>query len=196
MNQPLDSKVLAQLFTEARSHHHWTDRPVTDADLQKIYDLFKWAPTSVNSMPARFIAVRSNEAKQKLLPALMESNRAQVLQAPVSVIIAYDEKFYEKLDKLWPAYDVKPYFTQDAKTSFDTAFRNSSMQGAYFMLAARSLGFDVGPLSGFNNGTLDEIFFKGTSLKSNFICMVGEGDPKGLYARGPRLDFEESFEIA
>ncbi|MDC0678371.1 malonic semialdehyde reductase [Sorangium atrum] len=196
MKKILAPDALEQLFTEARSYHDWTDQDVTEDDLKTIYELFKWGPTSVNSMPARFLNIRSNEAKEKLYPALMETNRRQVKRAPATIIVAYDEKFYERLDELWPAFDVKPYFTSNLQMSHETAFRNSSLQGAYLMLAARALGFDVGPLSGFDNALVDELFFKGTSLKSNFICMIGHGKPEGLYPRGPRLDYETSVKTA
>ncbi|WP_437999321.1 malonic semialdehyde reductase [Sorangium sp. So ce185] len=192
MTKILPPEALRQIFTEARSYHDWTEQDVTDDDLKAIYELFKWGPTSVNSMPARFLNIRSKEAKEKLYPALMESNRRQVERAPATIVIAYDERFYERLDELWPAFDVKPYFTSNLQLSYETAFRNSSLQGAYLMLAARALGFDVGPLSGFDNALVDEAFFKDTSLRSNFICMVGHGRPEGLYPRGPRLSYETS----
>jgi 3-hydroxypropanoate dehydrogenase len=190
MNTAITQEALQQLFTLARTHHAWLDKPVSDAQLQDIYDLAKWGPTRLNSLPMRIVFVKSQAAKDKLMPALMGSNPAQVKAAPVTAIIAYDEKFYDELPTLFPAFDAKPMFVGNAVYSEQTAFRNSSLQGAYFMLAARALGFDVGPMSGFDNAKVDEAFFQGTSWKSNFICNVGYGDAGKLYPRGPRLDFE------
>lgn len=196
MNKPLTQQVIQQLFTEARSHHHWLDKPVSNELIQEIYDLTKWGPTAVNANPMRILFVKSAAAKEKLLPALMGSNVGQVQTAPVTAIIATDEKFYNKLPTLFPAFDAKSMFTANPKMSADTAFRNSSLQGAYFMLAARSLGLDVCPMSGFDNEKIDETFFKGTSWKSNFICNVGYGDLEKVFPRGPRLEFDEACSIA
>jgi 3-hydroxypropanoate dehydrogenase len=195
MRKPISEESLKQIFTEARSYHSWSNQPITEEDLRRLYEVFKWGPTSVNSNPARFIAIQSDEAKEKLYPALSESNRPQVKAAPATIIVAYDENFVETLGELFPAYPVRNYFDGNKQLIYDTAFRNSSFQGAYLMLAARALGFDIGPLSGFDNKMVDETFLKGTSLKSNFLCMVGHGTSEGLYPRGPRLKFEESFKI-
>jgi 3-hydroxypropanoate dehydrogenase len=195
MSTSVTRQALQQIFTEARTHHAWLDTPVSDAQLQEIYDLAKWGPTSVNCVPMRVVFVKSQAAKEKLLPALMGSNPDQVRAAPVTAIIAYDEKFYEELPTLFPAFDAKSLFVGNASYIEQTAFRNSSLQGAYFMLAARALGFDVGPMSGFDNAKVDEAFFHGTSWKSNFICNVGHGDASKLYPRGPRLDFEKACRI-
>jgi 3-hydroxypropanoate dehydrogenase len=161
-----------------------------------VFDLAKWAPTSVNSLPARFLFVKSQAAKAKLIPALAESNVPQVAQAPVTVIVAYDERFFDELPTLFPAFDAKSMFASNPALSEQTAFRNGSLQGAYFMLAARALGLDVGPMSGFDNAKVDEAFFKGTSWKSNFLCNVGYGDAEKLFPRGPRLSFEQACKIA
>lgn len=197
MKTPVSAEAIKQLFTEARSYHSWSDKPVSDAMLRELYEVFKWGPTSVNANPARFLAVRSEEQKAKLITTMGENNAKQVLAAPVTIVVAYDEQFHQKLDTLFPAYDVKPYFAGDAnaKVAYDTAFRNSSFQGAYLMLAARALGLDVGPLSGFDNAKVDELFLKGTTWKSNFLCMVGFGTQEGLYPRGPRLEFGEAVKI-
>ncbi len=162
-----------------------------DALLHDIYDLAKWGPTSLNSQPMRVVFVKSKEAKEKLIPALMGSNIDQVKAAPVTAIIAYDERFFEHLPALFPAFDARPMFASNEALSRETAFRNGTLQGAYLMLAARSLGLDVGPMSGFDNAKVDEAFFKGTSWKSNFICNIGYGDTATLHPRGPRLSFEQ-----
>ena len=186
---------LQQIFTEARTHHAWLDKPVSDAQLHEIFELSKWAPTSANSLPMRIEFVKSEGAKEKLIPALLGSNVAQVKAAPVTAIIAYDEKFYDDLPTLFPAFDMRPMFADNPPKSYESAFRNSTLQGAYFMLAARALGLDVGPMSGFDPVKVDEAFFKGTSWKSNFICNVGYGDASKLYPRGPRLSFDKAVKI-
>ncbi len=192
MKTPLDPKAIEQLFTTARSFHAWTDQPVSDETIQTLYETLKWGPTSVNSNPARFTFIRTQEAKEKLFPSLMPSNVPQVQAAPVTVIIAYDENFTDHLGTLFPAYDAKSFFEGNPKLKYDTAFRNSSLQGAYLIMAARALGLDVCPLSGFDNEKLDQTFFAGTSLRSNFICTLGYGKVEGLYPRGPRLNFEQA----
>ncbi len=195
MNQPISNQAIKQLFTEARSHHAWLDRPVADETLRSVYDLTKWGPTSVNSGPLRIVFVKSPGEKARLLPSLWGSNVDQVKAAPVTAIIAHDVKFYDQLPKLFPAFDAKSLFTSDPATSESTMFRNSSLQGAYFMLAARALGLDIGPMSGFDNARADQAFFEGTTWKSNFLCNVGYGDSAKLYPRGPRLEFEETCRI-
>jgi 3-hydroxypropanoate dehydrogenase len=196
MNSSIVQESIQQVFTEARTHHAWLDREISDEVLAKIFDVSKWGPTSVNSLPARFLFVKSEAAKASLLPALSESNVAQVTAAPVTVVIAFDEQFYKELPTLFPAFDVGALFAGNAPLSEETAFRNSSLQGAYFMLAARALGLDVGPMSGFDNAKVDEIFFSGTSWKSNFLCNIGYGDVAKLSPRGPRLSFEHACKIA
>ena len=195
MHAPVAKVSLAELFTDARTHHAWQQRDVSDELLTQVFDLAKWAPTSVNSLPARFLFVKSQAAKAKLIPALAESNVPQVAQAPVTVIVAYDERFFDELPTLFPAFDAKSMFASNPALSEQTAFRNGSLQGAYFMLAARALGLDVGPMSGFDNAKVDEAFFKGTSWKSNFLCNVGYGVPDKLFPRGPRLDFKQACRI-
>ena len=195
MSVRVAEEVLQQLFTEARPHHGWLDKPVSDAQLREIYDLTKWGPTSVNSLPMRIEFVKSQAAKEKLLPALSGSNVQQVMTAPVTAIIAYDEKFYDELPTLFPAFDARALFVDNAAFSERTAFQSGTLQGAYFMLAARALGFDVGPMAGFDNAKVDEAFFKGTSWKSNFLCNIGYGDVGKLHPRGPRLSFEQASRI-
>lgn len=195
MNQPIAEPALAQLFTRARTYHRWTAEPISDDTLRQLYELTKWGPTSVNSSPVRLVFVRSAEARARLVPALAEFNVEQVRAAPVAAIVAYDERFAEQLPRLFPAYDARPLFDADPKLTYDTAFRNSSLQGAYLILAARALGLDVCPMSGFDNAKLDAAFFAGTSWRSNFLCVLGHGDPAGLYPRGPRLAFDEACRL-
>lgn len=197
MNQhhSLAPEALKQLFTEARTHHHWSSQPVSNETLQALYDLTKWGPTAVNANPLRIVFVKSDEAKAKLIPHLMGSNVDQVKQAPVTAIIAHDERFFDHLPTLFPVADMKPYFENDKAAADVLALRNGSLQGAYFMIAARALGLDVGPMSGFNNAGVDEAFLSGTSWKSNFLVNVGYGDASKVYPRGPRLDFETVAKI-
>jgi 3-hydroxypropanoate dehydrogenase len=195
MHTALAKADLGQLFTEARTHHAWLGKPVSDDLLQEVYDLAKWGPTSANSLPMRILFVKSQAAKEKLFPALMGSNGDQVKAAPVTAVIAYDHKFYEYLPKLSPAFDAKSMFVGNEALIKETELRNGSLQGAYFMLAARALGLDVGPMSGFNNAAVDQAFFQGTPWKSNFLCNVGYGDDTKLYPRGPRHSFEEACKI-
>lgn len=189
----ISEQALQTLFTEARTFSGWQDKDVEDTQLQQIYELMKWAPTSVNSSPIRIVFVKSPMKKNQLISTLAETNQAKVQAAPVTAIIAMDEKFYEKLPQLFPhAPHFQELFLSNPQLANDTAFRNSSLQGAYFILATRALGLDCGPLSGFNNQKLDELFFAGTSWKSNFICNIGYGNREMLYPRGPRLAFEEA----
>ena len=196
MNTPISISSIQQLFTEARTHHGWQDKPVADGLLREIYDLAKWGPTSANSLPMRIVFVKSNSAKEKLMPALAGSNGEQVRAAPVTAIVAYDQKFYDQLPTLFPAFDARSLFASDPSLSEQTAFRNSSLQGAYFILAARALGLDAGPMSGFDNAKVDQAFFENSSWKSNFLCNIGYGDAAKLYPRGPRLSFEQACIIA
>jgi 3-hydroxypropanoate dehydrogenase len=195
MHAPIEKVSLAELFTDARTHHAWQQKDVSDELLNQVFDLAKWAPTSLNCLPARFLFVKSEAAKATLIPALSESNVPQVVAAPVTVVVAYDEKFYDELPTLFPAFDARPLFAANPALSQATAFRNGSLQGAYLILAARALGLDVGPMSGFDNAKVDEAFFKGTSWKSNFLCNIGYGDPEKLFPRGPRLSFEQAGKI-
>jgi 3-hydroxypropanoate dehydrogenase len=196
MSEALGHESIQQLFTEGRTHRHWLDKGVDDAVLSRIFDLAKWGPTSANCLPARFLFVKSEAAKAKLLATLHQGNISHVQAAPVTAIIAYDEKFFDELPTLFPFFDARSLFVSNPALSKETAFRNSSLQGAYFMLAARAVGLDVGPMSGFDNAKVDEAFFKGTSWKSNFLCNIGYGDASKVFPRGPRLAFDRACKIA
>jgi 3-hydroxypropanoate dehydrogenase len=192
MSTPVSMSSIQQLFTEARTHHAWQDKEIADGLLREIYDLAKWGPTSANSSPMRIVFVKSKSSKEKLLPALAGSNGEQVRAAPVTAIIAHDQKFFDQLPRLFPAYDMRPMFVANPASAEQTAFRNSSLQGAYFILAVRALGLDAGPMSGFDNAKVDQAFFENSSWKSNFLCNIGYGDAAKLRPRGPRLDFDEA----
>ncbi len=187
----LDAAGQKLLFIEARTHSAWLDKPVDEELLKQIHDLCKFGPTSVNCCPMRIVFVKSKEAKEKLKPCLAEGNVAKTMAAPVIALIAMDMEFYEKLPRLFPHTDARSWFVGNEDYITSTAFRNSSLQGAYFMLAARALGLDCGPMSGFDNAKLDEAFFSGTKFKSNFICSLGYGDASKLYPRSPRFEFDE-----
>jgi 3-hydroxypropanoate dehydrogenase len=181
-----------QLFTQARTQNGYRPTAVSDEQLRALYDLLKWGPTSANCSPARFQFVRSAQARDKLLACVSAGNASKVKQAPVTVIIGMDMAFHEKLPQLFPHTDARSWFAgNDAKIA-ETAFRNSSLQGGYFIIAARALGLDCGPMSGFDAAKLDAAFWAGTTVKTNFICTLGEGDPSKLFARSPRLSFEEA----
>jgi 3-hydroxypropanoate dehydrogenase len=191
--EALDDRALNQLFRSARTQNKWTDRPVPDARLRELYDLLKMAPTSANASPARFVFIRTPEGKAKLKPALSAGNLEKTMTAPVTVIVAHDLQFYEKLPVLFPhAPDAKNWFTGSYSFAEQTAFRNGSLQGAYLIMAARALGLDAGPMSGFDAAKVDEAFFPGTQWRTNFLVNLGYGDPAGLFPRSPRLDFEEA----
>jgi len=192
---PLDSASLDLLFREARSHNGWQERPVSDALLKELYEIIRWGSTSMNCCPARFVFVRSKTGKERLLSALAPANIDKVLAAPVTVIIAYDLKFHSYMPQLFPHRDVTPIFENDPEFTQTTAFRNGTLQGAYLMLAARSMGLDCGPISGFDNDTLDTEFFANTSIKSNFLCSLGYGDTQKVFQRLPRLDFSTACEL-
>lgn len=191
----LDQQAITRLFTEARSHNGWLDKPVSDEQLHDIYDLMKMGPTSANSCPARLVFVKSEQAKNQLKRCLDEGNVDKSMSAPVVAIIGMDMEFYEKLGKLFPHTDARSWFVGKQEKIQETAFRNSSLQGAYLIMAVRSLGLDAGPMSGFNSSQLDEIFFPDGKVKSNFICAIGYGDNARLYPRGPRLEFDEAARI-
>ena len=192
---PFSKAALDQLFLKARTFKTWKDQPVSDEILHQLYDIFKWGPTSANSSPARIIFVKSAGAKEKLIPCLSPGNVKPTQDAPATAIIAMDLEFYEKLPKLAPHTDARAWYAGKQPLIESTAFRNSSLQGAYLILAARSLGLDCGPMSGFDNAKVDEAFFKETSWKSNFICNLGYGDSSQLHPRAPRLNFEEACQI-
>lgn len=190
-----DDKSLDLIFRTARTHHGWQDKPVPAELLKQVYELAKWGPTSQNSSPMRIVFVQSPEARERLKLALSKGNIEQSMAAPVTAIIAQDMEFYEKMDRLWPRGNPKKGFIENTSLTESTAFRNSTLQGAYFMLAARALGLDCGPMSGFDNAKLDGIFFAGTKIKSNFLCNLGYGDASKLHPRGPRLSFDEVCKV-
>lgn len=189
----LDDAALDTLFHEARTHNKFTSEPVTDDDLRAIYELAKMGPTSANSSPGRFLFLRTQWAKEKLRPALSAGNTDKTMAAPVTVIVAYDPKFYEHLPKLFPHNpDARGWFSDNPGLAEQTAFRNGTLQGAYFIIAARALGFDCGPMSGFDNAKADEAFLADRGWKSNFLINLGHGDPAGVYPRSPRFMFDEA----
>ena len=194
MSKPLPDASLDQIFRTARTHNELGGE-VSDDTLRQLYDLAKWGPTSANMTPARLVFVKSAEAKAKLEPALDEGNRAKTLAAPVTVIVAHDEDFHEKLPYLFPHTDAKSWFEGPREGRREAAFRNGSLQGAYVILAARALGLDTGPMSGFDNAKVDEAFFAGTAVKSNFLINLGHGDTAKLFPRSPRLSFDEAARI-
>ena len=194
MSQPLSDSALDQLFRTARTYNAFAGE-IPDETLHRLYDLLKFGPTAANSTPARFVFVKSAEAKAKLGPALDEGNRAKTLAAPVTVIVGFDEDFHEKLPVLFPHTDAKSWFEGPREGRHVPAFRNGSLQGAYLMLAARALGLDCGPMSGFNAAKVDETFFAGTAIKSNFLVNLGKGDPASIFPRSPRLGFDEAARI-
>ncbi|MFA9217808.1 MAG: malonic semialdehyde reductase [Sphingomonadaceae bacterium] len=191
----LNDAALDTLFYAAHTHNGWQDRPVTDAQLEHLFDLLKWAPTAANGAPARFVFVKSPEAKAQLASCMSAGNAAKTAQAPVTVIIGMDLAFYEQLPKLSPAVDARAWFVGNEALIQSTAFRNSSLQGAYLMLAARAIGLDVGPMSGFDNAKVDQLFFAGTSVQANFVCSLGYGEPDKVRPRAPRLAFAEACRI-
>ena len=188
--------ALDTIFREAHTQNKWTDKPVSPALLMAIYDLMRLAPTAANTSPARIVFVTSDEAKARLKPILAEGNREKTMTAPAIALIGHDLDFYEKLPQLFPNNPkMKDNFVGKPELIQTVAFRNGSLQGAYFILAARALGLDCGPMSGFNNEALDKEFFAGTNIKSNFICAIGHGDPAGVFPRNPRLSFDEACKI-
>jgi 3-hydroxypropanoate dehydrogenase len=188
----ISDAALDQLFRKARTHSAWLPKSVPTELLREIYDLVRFGPTSANSSPARFVFVTSPEAKERLRPALSPGNLDKTMAAPISVIIAYDTEFHEKLPKLFPPRDMRSVFAGKAALIQETAFRNSSLQGAYFILAARALGLDCGPMSGFDAAKVNAEFFPDGKWKANFLCNLGYGDPMKLLPRSPRLSFEEA----
>jgi 3-hydroxypropanoate dehydrogenase len=195
MPHAINDSALDQLFRTARTQNAWMDTPVSPTLLQAVYDLARMGPTSANCSPARFVFVTSAAAKEKLKPFLLPGNVPKVMGAPVTVIIGHDMTFYEKLPQLFPHTDARAWFVGNDKLIETTAFRNGTLQGAYFMMAARALGLDCGPMSGFDNAGVDKAFFDNGPVKSNFICAIGHGDPKAVFARSPRLDFEEACTV-
>ena len=195
MTAPLPESALDQLFVSARTHNAFSGE-VDDATLHRLYDLVRLGPTEANSCPARFVFVKSREAKDKLGPALSEGNYKKTLAAPVTVIVGYDMKFYDKLPVLFPHVDAKSWFEGSPEARlYRVALRGSSMQVAYLILAARALGLDTGPMTGFDNAKVDAAFFAGTSIKSNVLVNLGRGDPSAIFPRSPRLPFDEAARI-
>lgn len=196
MSTPIvDALVLDQLFRSARTHNGWQNKPVADSLLAELHDLMKWGPTSANCWPLRIVFVTSPAAKSRLLPLLLEGNRAKSESAPVTALLGMDLDFPDSLPTLFPHTDAKSWFIGNTALIESTAFRNSSLQGAYFMLAARALGLDCGPMSGFDAAAVDAEFFAGTRIKTNFMCNLGYGDAAALFPRSPRPDFDEVCKI-
>ncbi|NWK76603.1 malonic semialdehyde reductase [Aquitalea sp. LB_tupeE] len=195
MTTPLSTTALEQLFYNARTHSHWQNRAVSNETLHQLFDLLKQCPTSANASPARFVFLKSTDAKEKLRPFLMEGNVEKTLSAPVCVIVAQDMQFYEHLPRLYPHADAKSWFEGNAAAIEATAARNSSLQGAYLIMAARSLGLDCGPMSGFDNAGVDKAFFLDGRFKSNFLINLGYGEAGKLHPRSPRFDFADACQI-
>lgn len=191
----LDNAILATLFTEARTHNVWQNKPVSDELCQQVYQLTKWGATSANCSPARFVFVKSDQEKEKLVACLSPGNQEKTKSAPVTVIIGMDMEFFEKLPQLFPHADAKSWFVGNQALIDGTAFRNSTLQGAYLMLAARAVGLDCGPMSGFDADKINATFFASSKTKVNFICSLGYGDASKLFPRSPRLAFEEACKI-
>ena len=192
MSEAVSMSALSTLFSDARTHNAWLDRPVTDDQLREIYDLLRMAPTSANCSPARFLFIRTPEGKARLRPALSSGNLEKTMAAPVTAIVAWDSHFYDRLPELFPHSDARAWFTSSPALASETAFRNSSLQAAYMIMACRSLGLDCGPLSGFDREKVDAEFFTGTTLQSNLLINIGYGDASKVYPRLPRLAFHDA----
>ncbi len=192
MSKILNDEGLDLVFRVARTHNDWRDQDVSDAVLEAVYDLASMGPTSANCSPMRLVFVRSKAAKECLLPALLEANKAKMMAAPITVIVGYDSEFYDRLPELFPHADARSWFVGNDQLIEQTAFRNGTLQGAYLIVAARALGLDCGPMSGFDNAEVDRLFFPGGRVKSNFLCNLGYGDPSALFPRSPRLAFDEA----
>lgn len=192
----LTQQALDRLFLEARTHNGWLDRPVSDDVLRQVYDLARMGPTAVNTQPMRIVFVRTPEGKERLKPALAAGNLDKTMAAPVTAIIGYDLAFVDTLPRVFPHVDARPWFAGNDAMIQESAFRNSSLQGAYLMLAARAVGLDVGPMSGFDAAKVEAEFFPGSSIRANFLCNLGYGDESKLFPRSPRLDFEDVVTLA
>lgn len=192
----LNQQALDRLFLEARTHNGWLDRPVSDDVLRQVYDLARMGPTAVNTQPMRVVFVRSPEGKERLKTALSPGNLDKTMSAPVTAIIGYDLAFVDTLPRVFPHVDARPWFAGNDAMIQESAFRNSSLQGAYLMLAARAVGLDVGPMSGFDAAKVEAEFFPGTAIRANFLCNLGYGDTSKLFPRSPRLDFEDVVMLA
>ncbi|VBB68745.1 Predicted reductase RutE in novel pyrimidine catabolism pathway [invertebrate metagenome] len=195
MPYTLDDNALDLLFRTARTHNHWRNIPIPDDVLHALHALMCLGPTSANCQPARLLFVKSPEAKARLRPALIEGNIEKTMTAPVTAIIGYDLTFHERLPYTFPQADAQSWFAGNDSLIRETAFRNGTLQGAYLIIAARALGLDCGPMSGFDNAAVDQAFFPNSTSRSNFLCNLGYGDPSGLYPRNPRLSFEEQCQI-
>jgi nitroreductase len=195
MNQALDDAALDTLFRDARSFSHWQERPVSEAQLRQLYELMKWGPTAANACPARIVFVQSAAAKARLKPCLAEGNVDKSMSAPAVAIVGMDLEFYEKLPRLFPHTDARSWYVGKPEKITASVTLNTALQGGYFILAARSLGLDCGPMSGFDHAALDAEFFPDGKVKSLFICALGYGDRSKLYPRGPRLEFDEVCRI-
>jgi nitroreductase len=189
------AEIYDELFASARTHSGWQDKPVSDEQLRQIYEMMKWGPTSANCSPARIVFVKSSEAREALATCMAAGNVDKIRTAPVTAIIGMEMVFYENLPKLLRHTDAKSWFLGNQALIEATAFRNSSLQGGYFIIAARSIGLDCGPMSGFDADKLNEIFFKDTTVKVNFVCSLGYGDPARLHPRSPRLTFDEACKV-
>ncbi len=196
MALPLGDAALGTLFRDARTYYSWDPTPVGDDDLRRLYDLVALSPTAANGEPARFVFCRTPEAREKLAACVSESNAPKVRAAPVTAIIGMDLAFYDRLPTLFPHADARSWFAGDDAGIHETAFRNSSLQGAYLILAARALGFDCGPMSGFDKAKVDAAFFAGTTVETNFLCSIGHGTTEKLFERLPRLAFDEAVTLA
>lgn len=192
----LDDAALAALFTQARTQNGWLDRPVPPDTEARLYDLLKMGPTSANCSPARFVFVRSAAARARLAPCLSSGNRAKTMAAPLTAIVAHDPAFHDKLPLLFPHTDARPWFTSTPGVAEETAFRNGTLQGAYLILAARSLGLDCGPMSGFDKAMLTEAFLAEHGWEPNFLVSIGYGDPGKVFDRLPRLGFDDCCKVA
>ena len=196
INQPLGDAALDQLFRSARTYNGYLDTPVSNEQLEAVWELMKFGPTSANCQPARIVFVRTKEGKEKLKPALSAGNTEKTMTAPVTAILAYDTEFFEHLPRMFPHDQTAVHWFKGKPSAEPTAFRNGSLQGAYLIVAARALGLDCGAMSGFDNAKVDQAFFPDGKLKSNFLCNIGYGDPAKLFARSPRFTFEESCTLA
>jgi nitroreductase len=195
MSSAISDTALDQLFRSARTVNGFKPEAVSDDTVHALYELLKWGPTAFNCQPARYVFLHSMAAKERLLPALSPGNVDKTRNAPLSVIVAYDQRFFEHLPTQFPAYDAKPIYEASPTLANEAAFRNGTLQGAYLILAARALGLDCGPMSGFDAGAVNREFFAGTSYQANFLCNIGYGDPASPYPRGPRLAFDEVAQI-
>jgi 3-hydroxypropanoate dehydrogenase len=191
----IDQACLDAVFRDARTHNAWLDQPVTDDELRTVYDLMKWGPTSANSSPARFLFLRTQEAKERLRPALSAGNLEKTMAAPVTAIVAYDPRFYEDLPRLFPHADARSWFANNEELAATTAFRNGTLQGAYLIIACRAAGLDCGPMSGFDNAKVDAEFLSANGWKSNFLVNIGHGDHAQVFSRSPRLTFDEACRL-